>query len=105
MSTIAVVKTGGKQYKIREGQTMKVEKLEVEEGKTVNLEVLFLSDEEGNNAKVGTPIVSGATVVAKVLEQGRAKKVAVVKYKPKVRYKRNVGHRQPFTKLQIEKIG
>lgn len=105
MSNIAVVKTGGKQYKVREGQILKVEKLDVGDGQTTDLEVLFLSDEEGSGAKVGTPLVVGAKVVAKVVEQGRAKKVSVVKYKPKVRYKRNVGHRQPFTKLQIEKIG
>lgn len=105
MSNIAVVKTGGKQYKVREGQILKVEKLDVGDGQTTDLEVLFLSDEDGSEARVGTPLVVGAKVVAKVVEQGRAKKVSVVKYKPKVRYKRNVGHRQPFTKLQIEKIG
>jgi large subunit ribosomal protein L21 len=100
----AVVKTGGKQYKVREGQTLKVEKLEVEPGTSIDLEVLMLTDEEGKDLKVGTPTVEGAKVSAKVIEHGRADKILVVKYKPKSRYKRTNGHRQPFTALQIEKI-
>jgi len=100
----AVVKTGGKQYKVKEGQTLRVEKLEAQPGASVDLEVLMVSDEEGKDVKVGTPTVAGAKVSAKVVEHGRADKVLVVKYKPKSRYKRTNGHRQPFTSLQIEKI-
>ncbi len=101
---IAVIMTGGKQYIVREGQELKVEKLELEEGATLDFEALLVSDEEGKNTQVGTPTVSGAKVSAKVIENGRSKKVSVIKYKPKSRYRRNVGHRQPFTKIKIEKI-
>lgn len=104
MANIAVIQTGGKQYIVREGQALKVEKLEAEVGATLDFEVMLISDEEGTNTQVGTPVLSGAKVTATVLEQGRAKKVSVIKYKSKSRYRRNVGHRQPFTKLKIEKI-
>jgi len=100
----AVIQTGGKQYKVKEGETLKIEKLDVEPGKNIDLDVLMVADEEGKNVKVGTPILSGAKVTAKVLEQGRAKKIEVVKYKPKSRYKRTNGHRQPFTKIEITKV-
>ncbi len=102
--TIAVIQTGGKQYVVREGLEFKVEKLELEEGATIEFEVLMLSDEEGANTQVGTPIVSGAKVSATITENGRGKKIPIMKYKPKSRYRRNVGHRQPFTKIKIEKI-
>ncbi len=98
----AVIKTGGKQYKVQEGETLRVEKLDLEPGKTIELETLFVGDEGG--VKVGTPTVSGAKVVAKVASEGRAKKVGIVKYKPKSRYKRVAGHRQPFTEIVIESI-
>lgn len=100
----AIVRTGGKQYLVREGETMNVEKILVDEGQLVNLDVLLLADEEGNDVKIGAPVVAGAVVSARVLVHGRGKKVSVVKYKPKVRYKRNVGHRQPFTSIKIESI-
>lgn len=100
----AIVKTGGKQYKVKEGQALNVEKLEVPAGQSLDLEVLMITDEEGKDVKVGTPTLAGAKVSAKVVEHGRAAKVLVVKYKPKSRYKRVNGHRQPFTRLQIEKI-
>ncbi len=100
----AVIATGGKQYVVKEGQTLNVEKLDKEAGSSVELEVLMVADEGGKEVKVGTPNVSGAKVTAKVVEQGRAKKVRIVKYKPKSRYTRVNGHRQPFTKIQIEKI-
>lgn len=100
----AVVKTGGKQYKVSEGETLKVEKLEIPEGSSLDLEVLMVTDEDGKDVKVGTPNVSGAKVSAKVVQHGRAAKIQIVKYKPKSRYKRVNGHRQPFTALQIEKI-
>jgi large subunit ribosomal protein L21 len=100
----AVVHTGGKQYKVKEGETLRVEMLAAEPGATVDLEVLLLADEEGAAVKVGTPTVAGAKVTAKVAGHGRADKVRVVKYKPKSRYTRVAGHRQPFTTLRIEKI-
>lgn len=100
----AVIATGGKQYLVKEGQTLNVEKLEKEAGSTIDLEVLMVADEGGKDVKVGTPNVAGAKVTAKVVEQGRAKKIRIVKYKPKSRYTRVNGHRQPFTKLSIEKI-
>jgi len=102
--TFAVIQTGGKQYLVREGQELKVEKLELEEGATIDFDVLLVTDEEATDAKVGTPTISGAKVSAKVIEQGRGKKIPIIKYKPKSRYRRNVGHRQPFTKIKIEKI-
>jgi large subunit ribosomal protein L21 len=104
MSTFAVITTGGKQYLVREGQELKVEKLELETGATFDLDALLVSDEEGAHVTIGTPTISGAKVTVKVLEEGRARKVPVIKYKPKSRYRRNVGHRQPFTKIKIEKI-
>ncbi len=102
---IAVIRTGGKQYKVEEGQILKIEKVAGAAGDKVEFEVLLLSDKEGKDIKVGKPLVSGAKVAAEVLEQGRARKVNVIKYKPKVRYRRKNGHRQMFTKVKIEKIG
>lgn len=101
---IAVIQTGGKQYTVKEGMKLKIEKLDLEEGKTTAFAALLVADEEGQDVKVGTPEVAGAKVTAKVLEQGREKKVPVIKYKRKVRYRRNVGHRQPFTLIEIQKI-
>ncbi|MFH1252860.1 MAG: 50S ribosomal protein L21 [Candidatus Uhrbacteria bacterium] len=100
----AVIKTGGKQYIVRQGELLKVEKLEMEPGAKLELEALLVADEEGTEVKVGKPMVAGAKVEASIVEHGRADKVSVVKYKPKVRYRRNVGHRQPFTQIKIEKI-
>ncbi len=99
----AVIKTGGKQYVVKEGDVLDVEKLEVEAGKTVEFEALLLSDEEGNDVKLGTPALT-SKVKAEVVLQGRAKKVEVVKYKAKSKYRRRVGHRQPFTKVKITKL-
>ena len=102
---IAVIKTGGKQYKVKEGSKVKVEKLPTDKGgKVVFDQVLLIADEAGQNVKIGTPTVPGAKVEAAVLEQGRAKKVVVVKYKPKIRYHKKTGHRQAFTEVKIEKI-
>jgi large subunit ribosomal protein L21 len=104
MSLLAIIKTGGKQYLVREGQELRIEKLENESGESVEFDALLLSEEDGSQLKIGNPIIGGARVSAKVKEQGRADKVSVIKYKPKVRYRRNVGHRQPFTLIQIIKI-
>jgi len=98
----AVIKAGGKQYIVRPGEELKIEKLEKEAGDKIELEAIMVAEEDGSEVKIGKPSVG--KVEATVVEQGRAKKVSVVKYKPKVRYRRNVGHRQPFTKIKIEKI-
>lgn len=98
----AIIKTGGKQYNVEEGKVITIEKLDVSEGDKVTFdEVLLLS---GDTVKVGQPIVEGAKVIAKVLAQGKEKKIRIFKYKAKSNYRRRQGHRQPFTKVQIEKI-
>ena len=99
----AIVKTGGKQYKVAQGDVLFVEKLEANEGDVVTLDqVLAVAGE--NRLTVGAPVVEGATVTAKVVAQGKAKKVIVYKYKAKKDYRRKQGHRQPYTKLVIESI-
>lgn len=101
MSKIAVIKTGGKQYKVSEGDTIKVEKLEAENGTKVKLDTLLIID--GEKLELGEPSL-GEKVEAEVLETAKGKKVTVVKYKNKTRYKKTVGHRQKFTALKILKI-
>ncbi|NLJ98665.1 MAG: 50S ribosomal protein L21 [Tissierellia bacterium] len=99
----AVIETGGKQYRVQEGDTVFVEKLDVEEGEKLDLsKVLLISKED--DLIVGKPYVENAKVEATVLEQGKAKKIIVFKYKAKKNYKRKQGHRQPYTKIKIEKI-
>ena len=99
----AVIETGGKQYKVNEGDIVFIEKLDVNEGDTVNFDcVKALSTAEG--LKAGTPNVEGATVSAKVVANGKGKKIYVMKYKAKKNEKKKIGHRQPYTKVQIEKI-
>ena len=98
----AVILTGGKQYKVSEGDVVFIEKLEANEGDAVKFDkVLCVS---GDNTVIGTPVVEGASVDAKVLKQGKNKKVIVFKYKPKKGSKTKQGHRQPYTKVKIEKI-
>lgn len=100
----AVVVTGGKQYRVSEGDVIYVEKLEAEVDSTVELgNVLAVSKEDGELV-IGKPAVEGASVSAKVLAQGKAKKIIVFKYKRKLDYRKKQGHRQPYTKLVIEKI-
>lgn len=101
----AVITTGGKQYFVREGEKIQVEKLDLKEGETLTFDALLVAAEDGSNVKVGTPVVAGTKVSAKVAEHGRADKISVIKFKRKVRYRRNVGHRQPFTVLEITKVG
>ena len=99
----AVIQTGGKQYKVNEGDEIFVEKLNVEDGETITFdEVLAISGENGFVA--GTPTVAGAKVTAKVLKNGKAKKIYVMTYKPKKNEKKKNGHRQPYTKVKIETI-
>lgn len=98
----AIIVTGGKQIRVEVGQTIYVEKLDVEVGKTVTFDkVLLLGDK---SAKIGNPYVKGATVVAKVEKQGLSKKLRVFKYKAKVNEHKTIGHRQPYTCLKIESI-
>ena len=98
----AIIATGGKQYKVSEGDIINVEKLGVEAGETVTFDqVLAVSD---NEMKVGSPLVDGASVTASVVENGRGKKVVVYKYKRKTGYHKKNGHRQAYTKVKIEKI-
>lgn len=98
----AIVKTGGKQYKVAEGDVIFVEKLDVE-GEAVTFDEVLLVSKEGG-VVVGSPVVAGATVSATVLKHGKAKKILVYKYKSKKNYRRKQGHRQPYTQVQIEKI-
>ena len=101
--SIAIIKTGGKQYIVTPKQKIKIEKLKKKEGSEVTFsEVLLL--EKGNKVEIGTPTVKGAKVIGKVLKQAKAKKVIIFKYKPKKRYKKKTGHRQPFTEVEISKI-
>ena len=98
----AIIATGGKQYTVSEGDVINVEKLGVAAGETITFDqVLFVNNGE---AKVGDPTVAGASVTASVVEEGRAKKVVVYKYKRKTGYHKKNGHRQSFTKVKIEKI-
>ena len=99
----AVIETGGKQYKVNEGDIIYVEKLAVNEGDTVTFDrVKAISTDAG--FKAGTPTVEGATVTANVLANGKGKKIYVIKYKAKKNEKKKIGHRQPYTKVQIASI-
>ena len=99
----AIIETGGKQYKVNEGDIIFIEKLDVAEGETVVFDrVMALSAAEG--LKVGTPVVEGAKVTASVLKNGKGKKIHIMTYKPKKNEKRHIGHRQPYTKVQISAI-
>jgi large subunit ribosomal protein L21 len=100
-----VIKTGGKQYKVKEGSVLEVEKIAGNPGDKVEFnQILLAADEEGKDVKIGKPYLEGAKVSAEILEQGKGEKVNVIKYKPKVRYRRKVGHRQMYTKVKIKGI-
>ena len=103
MAKIAVIKTGGKQYKVKEGEILTVEKLSAEAGKKVKFDTLLIAETDGSTMELGQPSL-GEKVEAEVLEEGKGKKVLVVKYKNKTRYKKSVGHRQEFTKVKISTI-
>ena len=98
----AIVKSGSHQYRVAEGQTLDVQRLAAEDGDRVELEVLMIGGE--GKAKVGRPLVDGATVKATVVGEVKGPKVLVQRFKPKSRYKRVRGHRQRFTRLQIDEI-
>ncbi len=97
----AIIKTGGKQYKVAEGDVLRVEKLESKDGNVVFDNVLLVVNGE---VKLGQPVVFGAKVSAKVLEEGKGEKKMVFKFKSKTRQHKKKGHRQPYTKIQITKI-
>ncbi|MFA5576528.1 MAG: 50S ribosomal protein L21 [Tissierellaceae bacterium] len=99
----AVIETGGKQYRVQQGDVVFVEKLDAQEGDNVSFDKVLLMSDQGN-VVAGKPYVDGAKVDALVLEQGKAKKIIVFKYKSKKNYRKKKGHRQPFTKVKIENI-
>ena len=99
----AVVVTGGKQYRVEEGQTLKVEKLEVATGENVELEKVLLIG-NGDDVKIGAPVVEGAKVTAEVVNHGRHKKVKIMKFKRRKHHMKQAGHRQWFTELKITSI-
>jgi len=112
---LAVIKTGGKQYLVTPGEKIKIEKIDSKaktsaskgKEKEESQEVIFdqvLLLEKGNKIEIGNPLVKGAKVIGKVISQGKGKKIIVFKYKPKTRYKKKAGHRQPYTLIEIKEI-
>ena len=99
----AVIATGGKQYWVKEGDIVRIEKINLEKGEKVEFDQVLMVNKDGEYI-IGRPLVEKAKVTGKILNQGKAKKVIVFKYKPKKRYRKKTGHRQPFTEVLIEKI-
>jgi len=99
----AVIATGGKQYLVKEGDIIRIEKLDQEKGKKVEFDQILMVDKDGEHI-IGRPLIEKAKVVGKVLNQDKAKKILVFKYKSKKRYRKKTGHRQPYTEILIEKI-
>ncbi|MBT3419299.1 MAG: 50S ribosomal protein L21 [Candidatus Magasanikbacteria bacterium] len=97
----AVIETGGKQHLIESGQTLQIGKVEGEKDVIFD-KVLLLANDDGTDVQIGTPYLDGVTIEAVVQEQGRTKKLRVIKYKPKVRYKKVQGHRQHFTRIKVK---
>jgi large subunit ribosomal protein L21 len=100
----AIIETGGKQFKVSEGDVIKCDLLESQVGSDVTFERVVLASDGGNSVSVGSPLVSGATVTGTVLHQGKDKKILVFKYKPKKRVRKLTGHRQRFAQVKITKI-
>ncbi len=99
----AIIQTGGKQYKVSEGDTLFIEKLAAEPGETVKIDQVLAVSQDGN-LKVGSPLLSNASVEVSVVRHGRAKKVIIFRYKAKKNYRRKKGHRQYFTQVTVQKI-
>ncbi|MDA8440916.1 MAG: 50S ribosomal protein L21 [Peptococcaceae bacterium] len=99
----AVIETGGKQYRVQQGDVLKVEKLEANVGDSVAIDKVLLVEKDGS-VQVGTPVVAGAKAVLKVMEHGKGTKLIIFKYKAKKNYRRKQGHRQPFSKVVVESI-
>lgn len=103
MSKFAVIKTGGKQYKIAEGDKIKIEKIEDKKGSKINIEeVLLISDND--KLKIGKPHIKDAKIDAKIIDHGKREKIRIIKFKPKKRYKRHAGHRQNYTEIEVKEI-
>ena len=100
----AIIKTGGKQYRVKQGETLRVEKLAVEAGGTVEFSEVLLVAGEGTEIKIGQPTVAGAKVVAKVVAQERGPKITIFKFRRRKNYRRKSGHRQAYTAVRIEAI-
>ena len=98
----AVVNTGGKQYKVHEGDVLRIEKVPGESGTSVSFDVLMFSN--GENVKIGQPVLDDVAVHGHIVEQGKSKKIIVFKYKRRKRYRRKQGHRQMYTAVKIDKI-
>ncbi|MDP3958129.1 MAG: 50S ribosomal protein L21 [bacterium] len=98
----AIIETGGKQYRVKKGDTIRVEKLEGKDGDAVTFDKVLLS--VGRDMELGAPFLAGATVTGKILSSGRGKKIEVLKYKAKSRYRKLRGHRQPYTIVAIESL-
>ena len=103
LTDYAIVQTGGKQYRVQTGDTVRVERLPGDEGDVVELEDILMVSQNGE-VTLGSPTIPGATVTAEVVDKGRGKKVIVFKYKPKTRYRKKNGHRQDYTELKITDI-
>lgn len=99
----AIIKTGGKQYRVNEGDVISVEKLAVDSGEAVVFDEVLVVSKNGE-LQIGAPVVNGAKVEGTVIQQGKEKKVVVFKYKPKKDFRKKQGHRQPFTRVMIDKI-
>ncbi len=100
----AIIQTGGKQYKVAEGEILKIEKLVGVAGDKLTLDQVLMIKDESGTTRIGTPTVKDALVTVEVIEQGREKKITVYKYKKRKNYRRKQGHRQAFTKIKVEKI-
>jgi large subunit ribosomal protein L21 len=99
----AVIKTGGKQYRVTKGQTLKVEKLALEQGASIDLDQVLMVA-EGDSVKIGTPLVEGGKVTATIKSHGRGKKIEIIKFRRRKHYRRQAGHRQSYTELEITNI-